>query len=448
MSIDGILSQVNTSSVRFIRYLYCDTSSIIRGKTTHVDKLRDRLSSGIGLVKGMMSMNLLDQMQTDTGFGATGEIRLVPDAQTFVTLPYGYHSAAMICDMVELDRSPWALCPRSVLKRQISEAAEMGIVIHAAFEPEFSLGTIVDDEFVPIDQSLCFSTEGMNKAAPFIDNFAQALERQGLHIEQYYPELGHGQHELSISCSPALAAADHHVLYRETLRGIANESGLVASLAPKPFANQAGNGCHLHLSAWDAESKANLFYSESEHGLSAAGRQFIAGILKHLPALLALTCSSVNSYRRLKPKSWSSAYTCWGFENREAAVRVPTTYWGHEEGSTNLEIKCVDSSSNPYFALAGAIACGLDGIKHKLEPAEPIDTDPSLFTAAEQKRLGIKRLPTTLQESLRRLSHDALLMDVLGQQLAQTFITVKTSEVEAFAGKPVDYELSSHRTKF
>lgn len=448
--VEAIMSHVQTSATRFVRFLYCDTSSIIRGKTTHVSHLAHRMDVGIGLVKGMMSMNLLDVMQTDSGFGATGEIRLLPDPDTFAILPYASQSAMMLCDMVDLDRKPWVLCPRTILKRQVQKAKEMGVTIQAAFEPEFTLGSVNEDgEFITIDQALCFSTDGMNHAVDFINRFAHALEAQGLEVQQYYPEHGPGQHELSITHAPALAAADRHIIYRDTLRGVAFASNLIASLAPKPIATQAGNGCHLHLSAWDATSNTNLFHSADDpHGFSDFGRHFIAGILKHLPALVALTCSSVNSYRRLKPRSWSSAYSCWGYENREAAVRVPTTYWDHEHHSTNIELKCMDNSSNPYIALAAVIAAGLDGVKRKLPPPDPLDAEPSTLNSDEANRMGVKRLPTTLKEALRKLLHDPLLMEVMGDAYARTFITVKTSEALAFSKQGVEYELVHHRSKF
>jgi glutamine synthetase len=286
----------------------------------------------------------------------------------------------------------------------------------------------------------------MNRACEFINRFSHALESQGLQIEQYYPELGHGQHELSISYAPALAAADRHIIYRETLRGVAHDMGMVASLAPKPFADQAGNGCHLHLSAWDATTNSNLFVGKD--GLSEFGQQFVAGLVKHLPALVALTCPSVNSYRRLKPQSWSSAYTCWGYENREAAVRVPTTYWGEEEATTNIEVKCVDSSCNPYVALAGIIAAGLDGVANKMVPPSPVEVDPSALSTSQATKQGVKRLPTTLKEALRKLSGDEILLEALGEPFADAFIKVKSSEVEAFSKKNVEFELLSHRTKF
>src|SRR5262249_44558764 len=161
------------------------------------------------------------------------------------------------------------------------------------------------------------------------------------------------------------------------------------------------------ISAWDAGSGLNLF--AGGEGLSEFGRQFAAGLLAHLPALVAVTCASVNSYRRLQPHSWSSAFNCWGFENREAAVRVPSTYWGQETASTNLEIKCVDATCNPYLALACVIAAGLDGVKRKLQPPEPVSCDPGTLSDAERQKLKINRLPTTLKDALEELKQDAVL---------------------------------------
>lgn len=445
-NVDEIVTLAQKSAISLVRFLFCDTASIIRGKTTRIDKLKERIESGIGLVKGTMAMNILDQLQSDTGLGATGEIRLIPDMDTWVVLPYCDRAAAMICDMQELDHSAWKLCPRSLLKRVVAQAKEAGVGFQVAFEPEFMLGSSVNGEFQPIDRSLCFSTDGMNKASKFINRFIDALERQGIEVEQYYPELGPGQHELSIRHTNALSACDRHIYYRETLRGVALEQGLDAMLAPKPFPDLPGNGCHLHLSAWDIYGERNLFWAEN--GLSEFGRFFVAGILKHLPALVALTCPTVNSYRRLQPKSWSSAFTCWGFENREAAIRIPSVYWGQELATTNIEIKCVDNGCNPYIALAAVIACGMDGVKSQHPLAPPVEVDPSTLSQDQMIARGIERLPSTLREALIELEQDEFLMDLLGEPLASTFLAVKTSECGAFAGANADFELSQHRTKF
>jgi glutamine synthetase len=189
-------------------------------------------------------------------------------------------------------------------------------------------------------------------------------------------------------------------------------------------------------------------FKSSGSELSEFGQQFVAGLIKHLPSLVALTAPSVNSYRRLKPKSWSSAYTCWGYENREAAVRVPTTYWGKEEESTNIELKSIDSSCNPYIALAAVIACGLDGVRNKLVPPNPVNIDPATMTTAQATKAGVKRLPATLKEALRKLENNEVLYEAIGEEFLNTFITVKESDVAAFAKHSVEYELIHHRTKF
>ena len=444
-NVDEIVTLAQKSAISLVRFLFCDTAGIIRGKTVRTDKLKERIESGVGLVKGTMAMNLLDQVQGDTGLGAVGEIRLVPDLETWSVLPYCERAASLLCDMQELNHKPWDHCPRTILRRVVEEAKNVGYSFQVAFEPEFMLGNFQNGEYVPIDRSLCFSTDGMNRAAKFINRFVDSLERQGIEVEQYYPELGHGQHEVSIRHTTALRACDRHINYRETLRGVACELNVDAMLAPKPFEDQPGNGCHLHLSAWDIYMERNLFWAEN--GLSPFGRLFVAGILAHLPALVALTCPTVNSYRRLKPRCWSSAYTCWGFENREAAVRIPSVYWGQELASTNIELKCVDSTCNPYIALAAVIASGLDGVKRQLTLPPPVEVDPSTFSAEEMIEKRIERLPASLQEALIELEEDEHLMSVLGNY-GKTFIAVKTSECGAFAGANTDFELSQHRTRF
>lgn len=446
MELDEVLNIVAENRIQLVRFLYCDTSSIIRGKASHAEGLGSRLQSGIGLVKGMMAMNLVDDMQTDTGYGATGEVRLIPDLNTFRILPYARQSALVLCDMLELDRSPWALCPRSILKRQIAQYLELGIRFEAAFEPEFFIGKEDKGEIVPIDKSNCFSTEGMNRASSFIDDFIGALTAQGLTVEQYYPELGHGQHELSISHAEALTAADNHIVYRETLRGVSALHGLAASLAAKPSADGPGNGCHLHISAWDTDTNTNLFYSDE--GLSNLGICFVAGLLRHLPGIVALTCASVNSYRRLRPKAWSSAYTCWGYENREAAIRVPSLYWDRELETANIEVKCVDASSNPYLALAVIIAAGMDGVKRKMTPPEPVSIDPSVAGPTEAADKKIERLPTSLRESCKKLLMDQTLLDALGDDFARVYLKVKTSEDAHFSKLTPEDEIKAHFLKF
>jgi glutamine synthetase len=445
-----VVEEARRAGVRLVRFLYTDNGGVTRGKATHVEGLASCLTDGIGLTVAMQAMNMLDQLQPVDGLGPVGEIRLVPDPRTFAVLPYAPHAAAMTSDMCTLDGAPWDACPRAFLKRQIAACAAAGFSVRAAFECEFTLAVRQPDgTFVPLDESLCFSTLGMTTAAPVIDDIVAALERQGIQVEQYYPELGHGQQELSIRHAPALDAADRQVFYRDTVRGVAFRHGLYASLAPKPFVDQAGNGGHIHFSLWDTQGRRSVMHDpRGQYGVSALGYHFIAGVLEHLPALLALTCPSVNSYRRLQPHFWSSAFTAWGPDNREAAVRVPSTFPSDRAGSTNAELKASDASSNPYLALGGLLAAGLDGVARALKPGEPVLVDPGTLSEGERAARGIRRYPTTLGAALDNLEKDRVLTTALGPTLARAFLAVKRSEAEAFAREDAAFETKHHFWKF
>jgi glutamine synthetase len=223
----------------------------------------------------------------------------------------------------------------------------------------------------------------------------------------------------------------------------------VASLAPKPFADQAGNGCHIHLSTWDAQGERNLMAVEGKPNvLSDFGRHWIAGVLKHLSGLVALTAPSYNSYRRLQPHMWSSAFRCWGLDNREASVRIASVLWDEAQPSLNMELKPSDNTNNPYLALGGLIAAGLDGVENRLDPGEPMKIDPGTLSDAERARLGVDRLPASLAAAADALERDELLMGALGDLLSRTFLAVKRSEAAAFAAEDQAFELAHHFYKF
>jgi glutamine synthetase len=205
----------------------------------------------------------------------------------------------------------------------------------------------------------------------------------------------------------------------------------------------------VHWSLWDRAGRRNLTHDpHGRFGVSGLGYHFIAGVLEHLPALLALTCPSVNSYRRLQPHFWSSAYTAWGPDNREGAVRIPSTFTSDRAGSTNAELKACDASANPYLALGGLLAAGLDGVARKLEPGEPIMVDPADFTDAERAARGIVRFPATLAEALDHLEGDRVLMGALGPLLARSFLAVKRAEWAAFSKEDAAFEQKHHFWKF
>lgn len=454
MNKEQVINMCIEAGIRLTRFLYVDNGCTIRGKLIPTDRLPGRMESGQGLTVAMQAMNMLDQLQPVDGMGPVGEIRLVPDPESFVILPYAPHSAAMMCDMIQLDKTPWGACPRTFLKRLIGLADEQGMTIQAAFEGEFSLfhregDGSEPDHYRPIDTGLCFSTTAMHAAAPVVDAIVGAFAAQQIPVDAYYPELGHGQHEMPLRHAPALRAADNQIWFRETVRSVTANHGLVASLAPKPKPDQAGNGCHIHWSLWDRDGNTNLLYdAQDQFLLSQLGYHFIGGVLAHLPGLLALTTPSYNSFRRLQPHFWSSAYTAWGPDNREASVRVASGAWGSEATSINLELKASDSSNNPYLALGGLIAAGLDGVARQLQPGDAALIDPGNFSDDERNRRGIQRYPTTQAEALDALEQDAVLMDALGNQLATAYLAVKRSEYAAFAAEDIAFEVRHHIEKF
>jgi glutamine synthetase len=328
------------------------------------------------------------------------------------------------------------------------------MTVQAAFEGEFSLFHCTGDgsqpeHYTPVDTGLCFSSIAMHAAAEVIDAIMAAFSAQNIPVDAYYPELGHGQHELPLRHAPALRAADNQIWFRETVRSVADNLGLVASLAPKPKPDQAGNGCHIHWSLWDLAGKTNLLYDPNDRFLlSQLGYHFMAGVLAHLPGLLALTTPSYNSFRRLQPHFWSSAYTAWVPDNREASVRVASGAWGQEATSINLELKASDASNNPYLALGGLIAAGLDGVARQLHPGDATLIDPGNLSDAERNQRGIQRYPTTQAEALDALERDAVLMAALGPELATSYLAVKRSEYEAFSKEDVAFEIRHHIYKF
>src|SRR6202167_838804 len=406
-AVSAVVERANAGQVSLVRFLYADHGGIIRGKAASAALLPTRLRTGIGHTVAMMAMSMLDSLQPVDGMGPVGEVRILPDPSTFVALPYAPGAGAMLSDLVQPGGEPWDGCSRTFLKQAIADMAAEGYAVHASFEPEFTLGRRETppgggpDRLVPVDDSLCYSSTGFALAHDFTMDLLEALQEQGLQGESYYPALRHGQQEMTIRHAPALRAADNHVLYRETVRGVAFRRGLWASLAPKPVPDQAGNGTHLHVSLTDilpdgAKGGHNSFADPADrNGLSQVGYHFIGGLLAHLPALIALTCASVNSYRRLAPQMWASAVHCFRVDHPAAAIRICSPLGNDPGASVNLELKPSDSSANPYLALGAVIYAGLDGIRSKLDPGEAVNVDPATLSDAERAASGTHRLPAS-----------------------------------------------------
>jgi glutamine synthetase len=447
-----VLAQARRAGVKLIRFEYCDVSGVARAKAVHVSQLGHKLVEGVGLTRAQMSINLLEQVVHIEGMEPVGEIRLVPDPATFSLLPWSVGSASLLCDQLGHDRQDWGACPRTYLKKMIARAAGHGITVQAAFENEYYLAREADGGFVPVDvpgHAPVYSPIGHDLADQITIDTVDALEAQGIVVEQAINEYGPGQREISVRHAGALAAADQQMKFRDTVRGVAWQHGLLASFAPKPYPDHIGSGAHVHFSLWDTSGGTNLLYDPAaDRHMSALGRRFIAGVAEHLPALVALTASSYNSYRRLTPSAWASATTAWGFDNKEAALRVASPFYRREKQSYNIEFKASDASANPYLALGALIAAGLDGVARELDPGEPAEHDPARLSPAELERSKIRPLPASKAAALAELEKDEYLIGSLGELLGRCYLAVHHSEEEAFAAQDTEFEIRQHFYRF
>ena len=419
-----IRKTLRQAGIEFIRILWCDNANIIRGKAVHIDMLSHYFNQGVGISMGQQGVPVMyDAVMPETGLSPVGEVRLVPDWSTLKILPYAPSHASVMGNML-LKGEPWVFCPRNFLIRTIAAAKHQELSVKAAFENEFYFLKQTAQGLEPADSTLFASTKAMDLHRKVIDKIASSLIAQGIPVEQYYPESGPGQQEISVRYTDALSAADWQIAFRETVRAIAHQHNLEASFLPKIFADASGSGCHIHFSLW--QNGQNLLPDrQGVCGLSPTAREFMAGILHHLPSLMALTTPSVNSYRRLLPHCWSGAYRCWGLDNREAAVRVPSNPTGCP---THFELKTVDASANPYLALGAAISAGLNGVERSLELSNPVNVDPGNLSAEERSNQGIERLPSNLGEAIVNLQENDVLMQALNSELSQAFVAVRQAE--------------------
>jgi len=442
-----VVERGESDDIDLVRIFYVDSAGVTRGRVVPARDIAATLDEGINFAKVQQSFTALDfPIEGTPVSGPVGEVRLVPDPGTFVELPYAERTAAMVGSFETLDGEPWAVGPRARLQELLDR---LEYTPAAAFESEFYLGRREEGGLVPFDSSGCFAADGMQSAHEVMLDTVDALEAQGMELAIYYPEYGPGQQELVVKYDEGVASADNHTLYKRTVKGVAGSHGLEATFLPKPFPELPGSGCHLNLSLWDGGT--NAFFdpdSGGRYGLSELGRSFVAGVLEHGRALVALTAPTVTSYKRLKPHMWASAYTCWGEDNREAMVRVPSASAENPAGSTRIEYKPIDNTANPYLALLGLLAAGMDGVKRDLDPGAPLQVDPDSLSDGEREERGIERYPETLSAALDALEGDEVLRETLGDDLFESYVAVKRVQWEEFDGTVTNWELEHLRDPF
>jgi glutamine synthetase len=375
------------------------------------------------------SVEMVDISQSD--------LKLIPDVDTLVLLPsslFPQRIARVACDICEPESNrAFELDPRFVLKKVMNEAKKTlgaSVRYNACSEIEFFLFKKDDNGTIRLlDDGEYLATPPRDLGADLRLETVENLRKMGISIEKHHHEVPPGKYEFNLAYSDALTMADVIYLIKFLLKLTAARKGLIASFMPKPFQGQYGCGLHTHVSLTDDKKAKNLFYdAKGSHGLSKTGLHFTAGILAHAKALAAVTNPSVNSYKRLVPGWEAPVYISWARYNRSVLVRVPPG----RGMRTRLEYRPTDGSCNFYTAFACILSAGLDGIKRKLDPPEPVEENIYEMSEKERVRRGIELLPESLEDALEELSRDQVIRDALGHTFYEKFLEIKTKEWRDF----------------
>ena len=422
-----VLRALEERDVRFVRLWFTDVLGYLKSVAIAPAELEGAFSEGIGFDGSAIE-----------GFARVYEADMLakPDPSTFQILPWrgeGPSTARMFCDIVMPDGSPSYADPRFVLKRTLSKAAENGFTFYTHPEIEFYLfkdTPTPGGDPVPVDRSGYFDHTAQSMGSDFRREAITMLEAMGISVEFSHHEGGPGQQEIDLRYADALSTADNIMTFRTVVREVALSQGIWATFMPKPFTTHPGSGMHTHVSLFEGDTNA-FFEAGAEYQLSKTGRQFIAGILKHAAEIAVVTNQWVNSYKRLMWGGEAPSYICWGHNNRSAMIRVPM-YKPNKGQSTRMELRTIDSASNPYLAFAVILAAGMKGIEEGYELPREAEDDVWSLTERERKSLGIDPLPKSLYDAIAVAENSELLAETLGEHVFDFFLRNKRAEWEEY----------------
>lgn len=448
----GALSgELTGRGVHGIVLAYVDTAGIGRVKTVPTAALPSAAAWGVGMSPVFDTFLANDAVvATDVLGSPDGDLRLYPDLDRLVVLAGQPGWAWAPVDRVTQDGERHPGCSRTFLRRVVADASrEQGLRFKAAFEIEWAVGldSAPDGEFVPATTGPAYGASRQIELSEYTAELLAACAAQGVDVDQIHPEYAPGQFEISVGALDPVAAADRSVLVRQTIRAVARRHGLRVSFSPAVVAHAVGNGGHVHLSAW--RDGVNLHTGgERRHGMTADAEAFAAGVLARLPALTAVTAPSPASFLRLRPSQWAGAFTAWGLETRECALRLVRGTAGRRAQQANLEVKPVDLAANPYLALGCLIAAGLAGLTSDAALPEETRGDPVRLDAEEAAARGVRRLPTSLSEAVAAFRGDEVLRAALGPVLADAVTAVRQGEIEAVDGLADEQVAAAYRWKY
>jgi glutamine synthetase len=394
-----------------------DLSGHFRGKSFPAADLKARLQRGVGLAPTNIFLSAFGQIQATT-FGTVGEVALIPDPTTRVFVPFEGSAAEyfFIGDIRTLEGAPWEFCPRHVLRRALERLeGETGLRLLASFEQEFIYTGVAAQPPHP------YELDAYRRQGLFGEVLLAAMRQVGVIPDSFLSEYGPRQFEVTAAPAIGLRAADDAVITRELAQAVAVRLGQRVSFTPIPEPNGIGNGTHIHWSLLDRGGQPVLYDEQRPWQLSQLGRQFIAGIQHHLPALCAVTTPSVASYYRLRPNRWAPVRADVGALDRGAALRLCPVFGSdpaQRARQFNLEFRVADATASPYLALAVLLQAGLEGIRQEREPE--LSSPPPL--------------PASLDEALRLLEASRTAAEWLGTDLLSAYLLFKRAEIRGLEG--------------
>jgi glutamine synthetase len=390
---------------------------------------------------------------------ASPDMLAIPDMRSYTPVPFKPGLARFACD-ITVEGEEWPYCPRTILRRQLARAKELGYTFKVGMELEFFLlrekadgGIELADHLDNLDQP-CYDMKGLTRQYEFLSTLSTYVNQLGWGSYANDHEDANGQFESNFEFADALETADRAIFFRYMVHAMAQERGLLATFMPKPFGHLTGNGGHFHMSLWDEAGERDLFEDEADKsglGLSPIGHNFIGGLKQHAKAYIAITAPTVNSYKRLTttagtPTSgatWSPIFITHGRNNRTQMLRVPG---GHVEDRT------VDGSCNPYLAMTAILAAGLDGIEHQTDPGQVNEENLYTLSPDELAKRGIELLPANLLEATHHLKHSDVLRKAFGntgtEDYTDYYIKTKQEEWAAYHEQVTPWEINRYLTLF
>ncbi len=380
------------------------------------------------------------------GFARIFESDLVamPDVSTFQLLPWKVNDqpvGRLICDILNPDGSPYPGDPRGVLKRMVKKLEKGGMTAYLGPELEYFYFKSMKDRTL-LDAAGYFDQVPDDIGTELRSRTVEALQAMEIQVEAAHHEVAHSQHEIDLRYADALKMADQTITYRYVVKEMARQGGYYASFMPKPVYGQNGSGMHVHQSIFKAGK--NLFFdSKDKQHLSKTARAYLAGLLKHMREIAAVTNQWVNSYKRLVPGFEAPVYVAWAQRNRSALIRIPI-YKPGKEKATRIELRCPDPACNPYLAFSVMLAAGLRGVEEGYTLRTAVEEDIYEMNAEERKKHGIESLPGSLSEAVDALEKSKLVRDTLGEHVFQKFVENKRIEWDNYRTQVTDYELNEY----